>query len=156
MINKNIKFVLANTFFFGVVGSYIGGAILILISTSIFGYSHSLCNVSCLIILPPIIGFIPAALTGLLYSITYIKRKGTGGLIGAFYGFFVMSLIGIFIAFSDPTYDYDSYYNQHIDVMASIKLFLLLSLLGAFCAFVCSKLISKWNNGNLQKLDLLG
>ena len=138
--NRNITFVLANILFFGIVGSYVGGLIYVLIWIKLTSsYQQSFYY----FLLSPLVGFIPAAFTGFLYSITYLKCKGVGIKIGAIYGFLVMGAIGTFMSFSQPDYTYDINYKQSVDIISAIKFTSSLALLGAFCALACAKLVNK-------------
>ncbi len=138
--NRNITFVLFNTLFFGIVGSYIGGLIYVLIWIKLTSSYHQSFYY---FFLSPLVGFIPAAFTGFLYSITYIKFKGVGIKIALLYGFFGMMALGAFMSFTQPDYTYDINYKQSIDIISAIKFTSSLALLGAFCALACSKLVNK-------------
>jgi len=140
---KNLKFLLVNTFFFGVVGSYIGGLISVVLW---FMLTFSYHYIFSTFLLSPIFGFIPGALTGLLYSLTSIvNKKRAGVLIAALYGALVTGVVGAFVYFLYmPHYTYDVNFKQTIDYMGAIKLAVSLSLLGAVCAIACAKLSNKY------------
>lgn len=139
---KSFKIILVHVFFFGIVGSYAGGLIFLVFWLSFLPSQH---NIFLIFLLSPKVGFIPAALTGFLYSITKHKFKDQCLLVSALYGFLVMGATGAFQAFTHPDYIYDVNFKQSIDLLCAIKLTSSLAILGGICGLVCAKLICRLN-----------
>ncbi len=138
MNSKNFKFILFNTLFFGIVCPSIGATIISVIWIFL---SLSFQDIGSFFLFGTLFGFIPASLTGYLYSITCLIKKRSGLIIAAAYGALVMGTLGLLLNLSSPKYIYDIDYKQHLDVFGYIESIFLFSLFGASVALVCAKII---------------
>jgi len=157
-----------NIFFFGIVGSYIGGLLIWLFIGFGCDFKDYCTPPFSLVVLSPLLGFIPSSITGLLYTRSLLKRSNdiktvdikTQLKLSGYYGFIVMSVISLYFItsyFQQSHYPHDgSWYmvdgvryqsvNDHsIESNYYYLRYLFLILVGVISSWGCVYLLSKWN-----------
>jgi len=161
-MNTRAKFVLANTLFFGIIGSYVGGIIPFLIMSHLSAGNDGF--VLSYLITSPTIGLIPGCLTGYFYSKTLKKEHAKTNLISfkkAIKTAFLTSLsvmlstsllLGLFFAIDSHLKGVSP--NQIGLIMKEISVyFLLLTSTGVISASCCACLTMKWNKATILKMQ---
>ncbi len=137
----SMKFIIVNTLFFGFIGSWVGGAILLSI-LAIGGASPH--NLRDYLLFSPLMGFIPGSVTGYLFIRDYKKQISKSNIIPSGVEILLACKNSLIVAVTIVTLLYISEWEmpKSFENLVGIGLFLLICLLSAI---VCSALLSKCN-----------
>lgn len=137
-MRKEIKYIMGNTLFFGFIGSWVGGAIFLFLLATFgarpFSFSEYL-------ILSPVMGFIPASLTGFLF-ILELKRHIPRFKQDPFWlelflasknAFYILAMIWLLLNSSNQI-------NKE-----NLVGFAALIFIGVTSAIICANMMTEWN-----------
>ena len=145
--DTSMKYIIVNTLFFGFIGSWVGGAILLSILAIAGASPH---NMRDYLLFSPLMGFIPGSVTGFLFIKDYKKQISEFNNISSRYEILLACKNSFIVAVTVVTLLYLSEWEmpKSIENLVGIGLLLLICLLSSIG---CTVLISKFNRNMYGK-----
>jgi FlaA1/EpsC-like NDP-sugar epimerase len=142
-----MKYIIVNTLFFGIIGSWVGGAIFLSILAIAEAIPH---NFIFYLLFSPLMGFIPGSATGFLFIRDYKKQISKFNIISRKFEILLACKNSFIVAVTVVTLLYLSEWEmpKSIENLVGFGLFLLICILSAI---FCTVLLSNWNRNKLAK-----
>lgn len=139
--------IILNILFFGFIGSWVGGAILLTILTIAGGSPHNLRDY---LLFSPLMGFIPGSATGYLFIREYKKQISKSNIIPRKFEILIACKNSSIVAVTVATLLYISEWEmpKSLENLVGFGLLLFICLLSAI---ICALLLSNWNRNKFAK-----